>query len=466
MIKLYNTLTKKKEEFKPIIKGNVSMYNCGPTVYNYAHIGNLRSYILADLLRRTFEYEGLKVKQVINITDVGHLIGDTDDGEDKIEKMAKKELKEASDIAKMYTEAFIFDLKALNIETKKTLFPKATEHIKEQIELIKILKDKGYAYKTSDGVYFDTAKFKDYGKLGNINIAGIQAGARIAMNFEKRNITDFALWKFSQQSDKRQQEWQSPWGVGFPGWHIECSAMSVKYLGQPFDVHTGGIDHIPIHHNNEIAQSEGATGKPLANYWLHNEFVNTNTGEKMAKSVDNFLRLKTLIDKNYSPIDYKYLLLTSHYRTPTIFSYEALDGAKTAYKKLVKYFAEIKTYGKVSDDYQKQFKNFINDDLDTPQALALIWKLIKDKDISDEDKKSTIADFDTVLGLNIEKEAKKVLEKKTITKIPKEISVLIKKREEARKNKDWKKSDELRKKIEATGYLIKDTDTGPKIEKN
>ena len=466
MIKLYNTLTKKKEEFKPIIKGNVSMYNCGPTVYNYAHIGNLRSYILADLLRRTFEYEGLKVKQVINITDVGHLIGDTDDGEDKIEKMAKKELKEASDIAKMYTEAFIFDLKALNIETKKTLFPKATEHIKEQIELIKILKDKGYAYKTSDGVYFDTAKFKDYGKLGNINIAGIQAGARIAMNFEKRNITDFALWKFSQQSDKRQQEWQSPWGVGFPGWHIECSAMSVKYLGQPFDVHTGGIDHIPIHHNNEIAQSEGATGKPLANYWLHNEFVNTNTGEKMAKSVDNFLRLKTLIDKNYSPIDYKYLLLTSHYRTPTIFSYEALDGAKTAYKKLVKYFAEIKTYGKVSDDYQKQFKNFINDDLDTPQALALIWKLIKDKDISDEDKKSTIADFDTVLGLNIEKEPKKVLEKKTITKIPKEISVLIKKREEARKNKDWKKSDELRKKIEATGYLIKDTDTGPKIEKN
>ena len=300
-IKLHNTLGNQKEEFKSIKSKAVHMYNCGPTVYSFAHIGNMRAYVFADILRKTLKYFGYEVKQVINITDVGHLTDESDTGNDKIEELAKKEKKTVTEIARFYEKAYLEDLKDLNINTQNTIFPRATEHITEQIEIIKILEEKGFAYQTTDGVYFNTSKFKDYGKLGNINIKEQKEGSRIEKNSEKRNPADFALWKFSPGAgsgqSSRLQEWESPWGVGFPGWHIECSAMSQKYLGQPFDIHTGGIDHIPVHHNNEIAQSECAFGVPLANFWLHNEFL-TIEGEKMSKSLKNTYTISDLKQMN------------------------------------------------------------------------------------------------------------------------------------------------------------------------
>jgi cysteinyl-tRNA synthetase len=291
-LEFYNTLTKQKEFFAPLRDGAVSMYNCGPTVYNYAHIGNLRSYVFADVLRRAFEYNGLAVTQIINLTDVGHLTGDRDEGEDKMEKGALREGKTAKDISEFYTKAFFEDLAKLNIE-KADRYPKATEHIEEQISLIKKLEEKGFAYVLEDGVYFDTAKFPKYGDLAQLDLVGQKEGARVEANTEKRNPADFTLWKFSKPEEKRQQEWPSPWGTGFPGWHIECSAMSMKYLGETFDIHTGGIDHIPVHHTNEIAQAEAATGKKFVNLWMHHGFVNIEGG-KMAKSADNFVRMKSL----------------------------------------------------------------------------------------------------------------------------------------------------------------------------
>lgn len=465
MLCLYNTLAKEKQEFKPIKNGSVSMYNCGPTVYNFAHIGNMRSYVFADILRRTLEIEGYKVHQVINITDVGHLTDDASFGKDKVEEKARKEGKNAKEISEFYTKAFFDDLKKLNIETKGTIFPKATEHIQEQIALIKKLEGKGYTYKTSDGIYFDTSKFKNYGKLGNTNITGIKAGARVSINSEKRNTTDFALWKFSIPHEKRQQEWQSPWGVGFPGWHIECSAMSEKYLGETFDIHTGGIDHIPVHHNNEIAQSEGANEKPLAHYWLHNDFVNVLSGEKMSKSSDNFIKISSLEEKEFSPLDYRYLLLTAHYRTQMNFTWEALEASKKGNEKILKAFLKLKEYGKVDENYFIEFKKHLENDLDTPGAIALVWKLLKDETVSDPDKKSTLEKFDTVLGLNLEKRAKEKSSTKKKQKIPKNILILVSERENARTKNDWKKSDELREKIKELGYDIKDTKTGPEVFK-
>ncbi|MFA6552468.1 MAG: cysteine--tRNA ligase [Candidatus Paceibacterota bacterium] len=473
---LHNTLTGKKEAFEPIDKvGNVvGMYNCGPTVYNFAHIGNLRAYVFADVLRRTLELNGYKVKQIINITDVGHLSGDTDDGEDKMSKALKREgktmtLEAMKDVGSFYAERFVEDLKALNIEAANeypTNFPKASDHIEEDIEIIKKIEEKGAAYKTSDGVYFDTSKFKDYGKLGNINLEGLQEGARVSANSEKKNPTDFNLWKFSTND----LGWPSPWGLpergsqsgkGFPGWHIECSAMSVKYLGQPFDIHTGGIDHIPTHHNNEIAQSETAYGKPLANLWMHSAFVNVNGG-KMAKSEDNFLRLKTLTDKGISPLAYRYFLLGAHYKTPINFSFEAMEGAKNSYDKLIGQFGALSGSGGVANQkYLESFKSFVNDDLNTPKALALLWEALKDNTLTDADKISTIFDFDKVLGLDIWKESGRVKN----FEVPDEIKKLADEREYARQSKDFKKSDELRKQIESLNYEIQDTDSGPVIKK-
>jgi len=456
-LKLYNTLSRKIEEFRPIKKDRVGIYACGPTVYNYAHIGNLRAYVFEDILKRVLLYNDYAVKHIINITDVGHLTGDADEGEDKIEKGAAREGKTAWQIAAFYTKAFKKDLKILNI-LPPNKFPKATDNIKEQIALIKILEKKGFTYITSDGVYFDTSKLKDYGKLALLKKEDLKAGARIDLG-EKKNITDFALWKFSPEGQKRQMEWKSPWGVGFPGWHIECSAMSVKYLGQPFDIHCGGIDHVPVHHTNEIAQSEAANGKPLAHYWLHGEFVLMGE-DKMAKSTGNFVTLQTLQTKNFSPLAYRYLLLQTHYRKQLAFSWEALQAAQNGLNHL---YNIVKSWGKAGvgcAEYEQKFLEAVNNDLDTPGALAIMWDLIKNPIYPPFAKRRTILKFDKVLGLGLAK-----LPKEKKAELPQEVQNLVNARNEARAHKKWSKSDELRKQIEDLGYMVKDTPDGAEISK-
>lgn len=450
----HNTLTGEKERFKPIRSGAVTMYNCGPTVYFFAHIGNMRAYIFADILRRTLEYSGLQVKQVINITDVGHLTSDRDSGEDKVENTAKREGKTAQEITRFYESAFYKDLEDLGIETKSTVFPRATEHIKEQVEIIKILEEKGFTYKTSDGIYFDTSKFKEYGKLGDINIKDQKEGARVEINNEKRNPSDFALWKFSNAGEKRLQEWESPWGTGFPGWHIECSAMSRKYLDQPFDIHTGGIDHIPVHHNNEIAQSEAAFNAPLANFWLHNEFISVE-GEKMSKSLGNVFTLSDLKERGIHPLAFRLWLLSGHYRSPMNFTWHSVLGAHKTLEKLV-YELDSLPEGEKDGETLKKFEELISDDLDTPKALALLHESFGLKK-----SKSTIEEMDKVLGLQIS-----ALSEKTKKDIPENILELKKERDIARKEKDWRKSDELREKIEKEGYILEDRADESILRKN
>jgi cysteinyl-tRNA synthetase len=452
VLKLYNTLTRKKEEFKPIKKEQVTMYNCGPTVYWYQHIGNLKAYIFADLLRRTLEFNDYKVKQVINVTDVGHLTSDADEGEDKMEKAAQKEGKTAKEISHYYFGIFEQDLKKLNIE-QPTIWSWATEHIKEQIELIKKLEANGYIYKTSDGIYFDTSKLNDYGKLAKLNIEGLEAGKRINMS-EKKNKTDFALWKFSKPEDKRQQEWDSPWGKGFPGWHIECSAMSMKYLGETIDLHTGGVDHIPVHHTNEIAQSEAATGKTFVNYWMHENFL-TFKGEKVSKSKGGLFMLSELEEKGYSPMVFRYYNLTALYRKPMDFSLEILDNAKNSYIKLKNIISQITDDKKTNEKYLEEFTEAMNDDLNTPKALAVLWELIRDEKA--EGKYQTIKKIDEVFGLKLFEQEK--------LDIPKEIKSLAEERLNAKKSKDFKKSDELREKLKSLGWNIKDTKEGYDLDK-
>lgn len=453
MLKLYNTLTRKKEVFKPINGKNVGIYSCGPTVYWYQHIGNLRTYVFSDILKRVLAYDGFKVKHVMNVTDVGHLTSDQDIGEDKMELAAKKERKKASDIANFYLKIFRDDFKKLNI-IEPDIWCKATEHIKEQIELIKKLEKKGYAYKTTDGIYFDTSKVKDYGKLALLKAEGLKAGKRIELG-EKRNKTDFALWKFSEIPGKRQQEWPSPWGIGFPGWHIECSAMSSKYLGEQFDIHTGGIDHIPVHHINEIAQSEAAFGKkPWVKFWMHSEFL-TSKGEKVSKSKGGLYTISELEKEGFNPLAFRYLCMTAHYRTQLNFDLDILNGAKNAHDRLKNIVAELKDDKKTNKKYLGEFENAINDDLDMPKALATLWEMLRDKEA--EGKLNTVNEMDKVLGLDL-------LKKEKIS-VPKEITKLVQERELARKKKDWKKSDELRDKIKSLGYSVDDTPEGPKIKK-
>lgn len=453
MITLWNTMSGEKEPFSSLEKKKVGMYNCGPTVYNYAHIGNLRSYVFADILKRTLVYNKYKVNQIINITDVGHLLGDGDDGRDKVEEGAKKENKTASEIIDFYTLAFLEDLKMLNIDIRDIKFPRATKHITEQIDLIKTLEQKGFTYKTSDGIYFDTQKFKPYGKLGNIDLAHLKEGARVTINSQKKHNTDFALWKFCEPYEKRQQKWMSPWGEGFPGWHIECSAMAIKYLGETFDIHTGGIDHIPVHHNNEIAQSESATGKKYVRFWLHNAFVNM-AGEKIAKSAGGFLRLADVVTRKINPVSYRYWLLTAHYRSPITFTWEPLQSADTALIKLVRAYSELPNFGKISKKWLEKFETHINNDLDTPGAIAEMWNMMRDKTVSARDKKSTLSEFDKVLGLNLKNLAKVMLADDK--KIPDVVKKLIKERNLARKNNDWKKADDLRAEILKEGFEVND----------
>lgn len=435
------------------------MYHCGPTVYDYVHIGNLRSWTTADILRRTFEYTGYSVKQVINITDIGHLSGGEDEGEDKMTKGLKREgkpltLEAMKELADFYTESFKKDLVEMNILAPHSL-PKASEHIAEDINLIKTLEEKGFAYKTSDGIYFDTGKDPHYGKLGG-NSDETDEHSRIGINSEKKNSRDFALWKINPELG-----FGSPWGKGFPGWHIECSAMARKYLGNHFDIHTGGIDLAPIHHNNEIAQSENACECQFVNYWLHNAFVNVEN-DKMAKSEGNFITLKTLSEKKFLPLAYRYWLLQARYSSPINFSFEALESAQTAYLKIIKFWKTLPDGGKINEGYKKNLIEAMEDDLDTPKSIALLWELIKDDRVSVEDKKTTIGEFDKLLGLGIEGSANK-LEDVSTTNLPENIQNIINKREDARKNKDWKTSDKLRDELKSLGYAVEDLPEGPRV---
>ncbi len=463
MLKLYNTLTRKKEEFKPLNKGRVGIYCCGPTVYNYAHIGNLRAYIFEDILRRALEFNTYDVKHVINITDVGHLASDADEGEDKLMKALSREGKKPSveamkGLARKYEDAFKKDIHMLSIK-EPSVWCRATEHIPEMIELIKRIDKNGYAYKTSGGLVFDTLKFKHYAELGRLKLGELKAGARVKLDEEKRDSSDFALWITNQPAHLMQ--WDSVFGKGFPGWHIECSAMSIKYLGEQFDIHCGGIDHIPIHHTNEIAQSEAATGKhPWVKYWLHGEFLILGK-EKMAKSGGGFITLQTLIDKGYEPLVYRYFCLNAHYRQQLTFSFEGLDAAKNAYEKLKARVIELKQKGEkgVVDErsYLLKFTEAINDDLNTPKALALLWDMLKDEDVGN--KLSLLLGFDRVLGLGIKGMKKEEVE------VTEDILALLKKRDEARKAKNWKLSDEIRNKIKAGGFSVLDTNEGQRVEK-
>lgn len=456
-LKLYDTYARETREFVPIKEGEAGLYCCGPTVYNYAHIGNLRTYIFEDVLRRVLELNKYKVNHVVNITDVGHLVSDADDGEDKMAAGAARTGKTAWEIADIYTEAFMEDLQLLNIKTPTTLC-KATDHIAEQIEAIKQIDAKGMCYTTSDGVYFDTSQDPDYGYLARLDIEGLQQGARVDKG-EKLNVTDFALWKFSPADEQRQMEWESPWGKGFPGWHIECSAMAAKYLGPLFDIHCGGKDHIPIHHSNEIAQAHACYGTNLSNYWMHGYFLQTDKN-KMSKSSGEFLRTATLIEKGYDPIAYRFLCLLAHYRSDIAFSWEALESANTALTRMRDTYFGWPDGGTIATQYEEKFRQYVNDDLNTSRVIALIWELIKDSDVSDANKKATVNLIDEVLGLELSAWAPAAA-----AEIPEEIMAMAKARQEARAAKDWVAADAARDGLAAQGYEVVDTADGFDVRK-
>lgn len=454
-IQLYDTYERKKRVFVPLEAGKVKIYTCGPTVYDYPHIGNLRTYIFADTLRRMFEFNSYEVMHVINITDVGHLRSDADEGEDKIEARAREQKCSAWEIAEFFTNLFKQNFGSLNIKSP-TVWSRATDHIPEQIALIERLEKLGYTYKTSDGVYFDTSKLADYGHLARLDIDGMLSGARVEENPEKRNPTDFALWKFSPKDQKRQMEWDSPWGVGFPGWHIECSAMAMKYLGETIDVHTGGVDHIPVHHTNEIAQSETATGKQFARYWMHVAFL-TVDGGKMSKSLGNFFTLQDIVDKGYDPLSFRYLLLTAKYGAGLNFTWNSLSGAQKAFFSLRERIAEWEDAGAEPDaSLLAEFKGHINDDLNMPQAIALLWKTVG-LPISTAVKRSTFIEFDKALGLGLIKTKE--------DDIPEGIKTLIEKREALRKEKKWDEADKVRIELESQSYKVKDTKDGSRVKR-
>ncbi|KKS79456.1 MAG: Cysteine-tRNA ligase [Candidatus Beckwithbacteria bacterium GW2011_GWA2_43_10] len=455
-MRLYNSLSRKVEEFKPINPPKVGIYTCGPTVYDYMTIGNWRTYVLGDLLVRVLKYSGLQVDYMMNITDVGHLtgdnLGDADFGEDRMEKAAKRETKTAWDIAKFYTQDFIDGYRQLNLSwPKNKQFCKATEHIQEQIELVLKIQSKGFTYRTDDGIYFDTTAFEaagnKYGELSNLD--QIKAGVRVKINTKKKDRRDFALWKFSKKDEKRQMEWPSPWGVGFPGWHIECSAMSMKYLGEQFDIHVGGEDLRSTHHPNEIAQSEAATGKkPFVKYWLHGAFLQVDGG-RMGKSLGNAYTLKDLQAKGFSAMELRYFYLTGHYRKQLNFTWEALKASQEAYRKLKALAAgwQGEKSSKVTNLVFK-FREAVENDLNMPQALAVVWEMAK-SNISSMDKRKLISDWEQILGLDLLTPVQSI-------KVPEEIKKLIKNRETLRKQRKWAEADELRRKIMTAGFTIVD----------
>lgn len=462
MLKIYNTLTRNKEDFKPIREGKVSMYSCGPTVYNFAHIGNLRTYIFMDIFRRVLRYDGYKIKGVMNITDVGHLMSDADDGEDKMAKASREQKKTPLEIAQFYTSVFFEDLSKLNIG-KPEVIAKATEHIQDMISYVSQLVDKGYGYEIDDGIYFDISKFEGYGKLSRLNLEEQQAGARVEVNSQKRHPADFALWKKAEPGHIMQ--WDSPWGRGYPGWHIECSAMSRKYLGMPFDVHTGGVDHIPVHHENEIAQNEALTGKQSVNYWVHGEFMLVDNG-KMSKSLGNTYRISDLEDRGYRALDFRYFCLNTHYRKKLNFTFEGLDAAKSAYARLLSLLFKHKSSNEPTDkdllkSYERDFEDAIDDDLNIPLALGVLWKMIKEN--KSKDIYELALKFDKVLGLSLDTAA--CDEEEPREDIPAEIVELCERRKAAKANKDYAGADALRSEIAAQGYTVVDTKDGYKVTK-
>ncbi|MDP2668414.1 MAG: cysteine--tRNA ligase [bacterium] len=492
VLRIYNFLTRKKEVFKPLKKGRVGLYTCGPTVYNYAHIGNLRTYIFEDVLRRTLEYAGFKVKHVMNITDVGHLTSDADTGEDKLEKEASAEKKSVWDVAKFYTDAFLADIELLNIKRADILGP-ATAHIDDQIKIIKQLFKKGFAYEGDSAIYFDVSKFKKYTKLSRQKLNQKMTGARkeVIVDPGKKHPYDFVLWfKLAGHYKNHTMRWSSPWGDGFPGWHIECSAISTKYLGQPFDIHTGGVDHINVHHTNEIAQSEAAYGKALAKFWMEGEFLLTDKA-RMAKSEGNFFTLDMLIKKGFNPLAFRYLVLGAHYRTQLNFTWDSLQGAQNALERLREFVLALRhaapqPQAEVFQDFSQRggarlskspagdyagleklatkAEEAFFDDLDTPKALAVVWNLVNAYNKSPEkfDADEVLAvlyEFDKVLGLGL----KDVKEEKE-EKVPEEVIKMLAEREIARKSRDFYSADILRGKIYDLGWEIQDTPEGPRLK--
>lgn len=464
---VHNTESRTLEEFIPLSSREVKVYTCGPTVYDYAHIGNLRAYVFSDTLKRVLDYNGYNVNHTINLTDFGHLTSDGDTGDDKMMKGLAREgmdidLESMRMLSDTFIKVFKDDIEELNI-LPPTQFARASDYIQEQIKLILTLEEKGYTYTTSDGVYFDISKFPSYGRLGNINIEGLRNGARMDINTEKKHPADFAVWKNGDLG------WESKWGKGFPGWHIECSAMAFATLGRQIDIHTGGVDNIPTHHNGEIAQCESATGKQFSKYWMHSEHVQISD-QKISKSDNNGIILKDLIEKGYSGEEYRYWLLTSHYRTKINFSYEALDGAKQALTRLQKLlFGQwANERGKLNASYHQQFINIINNDLDTPKAIALVWEIVKDEKLTQGDRKMTILEFESVLGLGLSDDPEEILRSLgnvAQDELPELIVELMTQREAARVAQNWPEADRLRDAIALQGYVIDDSPQGPKVSR-
>ncbi|MFQ3547641.1 MAG: cysteine--tRNA ligase [Termitinemataceae bacterium] len=480
-MKLFNTLGREIQEFKPIHEKTVGFYGCGPTVYNFAHIGNLRAYVTHDLLVRALRHAGYQVTHVMNITDVGHLTGDADTGEDKMVKSAEERGKSVLEIANFYTDAFFKDTERLNI-LRPTIVCKATEHIQDMIELIQRIEARGYTYRAGGNLYFDITRFPNYGELAQLKLDDLKAGARIDVDQNKRNPFDFALWFTKSKFENQALTWDSPWGRGYPGWHIECSAMSMKYLGEQFDIHAGGIDHIPIHHTNEIAQSEAATGKKWVNYWVHNEFLVLDKG-KMSKSSGSFLTLQSLIDAGYDALDYRYFLMGGHYRSQLQFSYPAMEGARNARKALLdrlRFLVEKAGTIPAGSDlaqqgvqvsrvepgtkaagYRDAFFKAIEDDLNTPRAIAELWGLLKDTDVQPLEALKVVFEMDEVLGLDLRTQISAQSEKTKLS--PEQIAAIetrIAERTTAKKNRDFARADAIRAELKAQGILLEDTPAG------
>jgi len=458
MFRLYNTLTRAKDEFRPIDPPNVGLYTCGPTVYNYAHIGNLRTYVFEDVLRRALTRAGFKVKQVMNITDVGHLVSDADTGEDKMEMARRREGRSAEEIAEFYTEAFRNDCAQLNI-LPPDVWCRATEHIGEMIALVRRLEEGGFTYRIDDGVYFDTSKFPAYGQMARLDKEGLQAGHRVEMVAGKRSPTDFALWKFSPPDQQRQMEWDSPWGTGFPGWHIECSAMSMKYLGEQFDIHCGAVDHVGVHHTNEIAQTEAATGKsPCVRWWVHGEFLVMDRG-KMAKSSGEFISLQTVVDRGIDPLAYRYFLLQAHYRSQLVFSWEGLEAAANGFRNLHDSLAGLRAEAEPAaeppPEYASRFDDAVSDDMNMPKALAALWECLRDGKPGAAERLAMAGHAEGVLGLGLDHvEAAKPLE------VPAEVEELLQKRAAARAARDFAAADAIRAQLDQMGYESSDNADG------
>ena len=457
-IYLYNTLTKKKEIFNPINKTEVKMYSCGPTVYNYAHIGNFRTYVFMDSLRRVLKYNGLKTNHVMNITDVGHLTSDADTGEDKMMKAAKREGKDPYEIAKFYTDVFMNDLKKLNIDMPE-IVTKATDNIPEMLQMVQEIVDNGYGYETSTGIYFDVSKLDKYPVLSNNSVEDQEAGARIEVDPEKRNPYDFALW--IKAPENHIMKWDSPWGKSYPGWHIECSAMGRKFLGENFDIHTGGVDHIPIHHENEIAQCKGSFGHNPANFWMHCEFLLVDGG-KMSKSLGNVYKISELEEKGIEPLAYKLFCYSSHYRNKLNFTFEGANASQVSLNRLRQGYQNHKNgtqdvAQEVVDQFEERFHNAINDDLNMPAAMGVVWEVIRNETKSPKFAELLLK-FDTALGLKIDE-----MPEDDKLELPEEIKLLVEQRNKARENKNWEESDRLRDEIQAKGYTVKDTKEGTEV---